>query len=142
MQRDIDTVAANLLTAAELTRFNKEFKDYKRLAGEWAFVSQTTWLKAKDMSPREWWDEYFEDIAPTLRKVAMHILGLSVSAGSCERNWSTFDFIHSKKRARLTAKNATMFVYVFCNQRLLDKHRCGQVSEEYQQWSSDETDNE
>ncbi len=43
------------------------------------------------------------------------------SSGGCERNWSTYDFIHSKKRNRLTPKRANDLVYVFANMRLTQK---------------------
>ena len=44
-----------------------------------------------------------------------------VSSSAAERNWSTYDFIHSKKRNRLTEAKARDLVYVHSNLRLLDK---------------------
>jgi len=41
---------------------------------------------------------------PDLQKVAVRVLSQVSSASACERNWSTFDFIHSKKRNRLKCK--------------------------------------
>ena len=45
------------------------------------------------------------------------------SACSCERNWSTYDYIHNKKRNRLEAQRAEKLVYIFSNLRLLKKLR-------------------
>ena len=36
---------------------------------------------------------------------------------NCERNWSAFDFIHSKKRNKLSPAKAEELVYVFSNLR-------------------------
>jgi hypothetical protein len=38
-----------------------------------------------------------------------------------ERNWSSYDFIHSKKRNKLTPARAEKLVYVFHNIRSLRK---------------------
>lgn len=40
---------------------------------------------------------------------------------SAERNWSTFEFIHNKKRNRLGALKAADLVYVHYNLRVLDR---------------------
>lgn len=40
------------------------------------------------------------------------------SSSACERNWSHYDYIHSRKRNRLTASKARDLVYVFTNGRL------------------------
>ena len=41
------------------------------------------------------------------------------AACACERNWSTYDYIHNKKRNRLTADRAEKLVNVFSNLRFL-----------------------
>jgi hypothetical protein len=41
------------------------------------------------------------------------------SAGACERNWSSFEFIHSKRRNRLTPGLAEDLVFIFSNMQLL-----------------------
>ena len=51
----------------------------------------------------------------------MRVLAQPSSSSSCERNWSAFDFIHSKKRNRLTPSRAADLVYVFANLRNLNK---------------------
>ncbi|KAI9090378.1 hypothetical protein K1719_028713 [Acacia pycnantha] len=51
-------------------------------------------------APALWWKSYGAQV-PDLRNLAVRVLGLTCSASGCERNWSTFEHIHSKKRSRL-----------------------------------------
>ena len=53
------------------------------------------------------------------------------SAGACERNWSTYDFIHNKKRNRLHPDRANDLVYVFTNSRLIQKFK---EPEKFAEW--------
>ena len=57
--------------------------------------------------------------APELQRVAVRVLSQVVSSSACERNWSHYDFIHDRKRNRLTADRAKDLVFVFSNGRLL-----------------------
>lgn len=56
-----------------------------------------------------------------LGRLAAIITAMTSSSGGCERNWSSYDYVHSKKRNRLTAKRANDLVYVFSNMRLAAK---------------------
>ncbi|KAK1375547.1 hypothetical protein POM88_031740 [Heracleum sosnowskyi] len=49
-----------------------------------------------------WWSNYGAE-TPNLQMMAMKILSLTSSSSGCERNWSTFEGIHTKKRNRLDA---------------------------------------
>ena len=48
------------------------------------------------------------------------------------RNWSAYDFVHSKKRNRLGPDRARDLVYVFTNMRLQKKV---QKSEAFAEWN-------
>ncbi|KAK3024556.1 hypothetical protein RJ639_043496 [Escallonia herrerae] len=50
-----------------------------------------------------WWEK-FGNNCPNLQKFAIRVLSQCTSATRCERNWSVFEFIHSKKRNRLEHK--------------------------------------
>ena len=50
--------------------------------------------------------------------MTVHILSQTIFASGCERNWSTFAFIHSKQKNRLTQKYLNDLVYVNYNLRL------------------------
>ena len=56
--------------------------------------------------------------APNLRRIAIRILSQTASSSGCERNWSTFNLIHSKRRNRLGHERLQKLVFVHYNLRL------------------------
>ncbi|KAI3883640.1 hypothetical protein MKX03_016322 [Papaver bracteatum] len=48
-----------------------------------------------------WWNSY-GDSAPELQRVVVRILSATCSATGCERNWSIFEQVHTKRRNRLS----------------------------------------
>jgi hypothetical protein len=55
-----------------------------------------------------WWKHYAGKL-PDLQKLAVQVLSQTCSSLGCERNWSVFEKIHSKKCNRLEMlKNATI----------------------------------
>lgn len=68
-----------------------------------------------------WWDNFGDEV-PELKAFAMKILGLTCSASACERNWSTFNQVHTKRRNRLSTKKLNSLVYIMYNKKLKDKH--------------------
>src|SRR6266508_3797830 len=65
----------------------------------------------------EWW-AMFGSSAPTLTKLALRLVSQCASSSGCERNWSTFAFIHTKVRNRLSSKKLHKLVYVNYNLRI------------------------
>lgn len=65
----------------------------------------------------QWW-EAFGGQCPELQRFAIRILSQTCSASGCERNWSVFERIHTKKRNRLDQKRLNDLVYVQYNLRL------------------------
>ena len=61
-----------------------------------------------------WWEQFGND-TPELQKFAIRVLSQCCSATGCERAWSTFEFIHSKRRNRLEHKRLNDLVYVRYN---------------------------
>ncbi|XP_025628477.2 uncharacterized protein [Arachis hypogaea] len=59
--------------------------------------------------------------APTLQKIALKLLGQPSSSSCCERNWSTYSFIHSLKRNKIKPKRAENLVFVHTNLRLMSR---------------------
>jgi hypothetical protein len=55
---------------------------------------------------------------PALWKLAIRFVSQCASATGCERNWSTFAFIHTKVRNRLTYEKLHKLVYVNYNLRI------------------------
>ncbi|KAL6508787.1 hypothetical protein OROHE_021346 [Orobanche hederae] len=58
----------------------------------------STWIL--DEEGFDWWLQYGDE-TPELQGFAVRILSLTCSSPACERNWSTFNQIHTKKRNRL-----------------------------------------
>ncbi|RVW53097.1 hypothetical protein CK203_080670 [Vitis vinifera] len=71
----------------------------------------------KTRAPAEWWAAYGAS-APNLQKFAMKVLNLTCSASGCERNWSIFENIHSKRRNRLDHQRLNDLVYIKYNRAL------------------------
>ncbi|XP_052624969.1 uncharacterized protein LOC128132437 [Lactuca sativa] len=92
-----------------------EFKYKKGLFGYNAAL--TSYLKRP---PVEWWDNFGESV-PELMMFATKILGLTCSASACERNWSTFNQVHTKRRNRLTTSKMNSLVHIMYNKKLKRK---------------------
>uniref|UniRef100_A0A6N2MFR9 DUF659 domain-containing protein n=1 Tax=Salix viminalis TaxID=40686 RepID=A0A6N2MFR9_SALVM len=59
---------------------------------------------------------------PELQKFAVRVLSQCCSATGCERNWSVFEFIHSKKRNRLEHKRLNDLVFVRYNLKIKQRN--------------------
>ncbi|XP_050262512.1 uncharacterized protein LOC126706963 [Quercus robur] len=64
--------------------------------------------------PDEWWKLWGAD-APNLQKLAIRILSQTSASSGCERCWSLFDQIHSKRRNRLEHQRLNDLVFVHHN---------------------------
>ncbi|CAH1447615.1 unnamed protein product [Lactuca virosa] len=69
------------------------------------------------LAPAKWWMQYGSS-APTLKKFAVKVLSLTCSSSGCERNWTVFEHIHSKKRNRLERQKLNDLVYIKYNRAL------------------------
>ncbi|XP_070667962.1 uncharacterized protein [Malus domestica] len=67
-----------------------------------------------------WWSTYGNRV-PNLQRIAIKILSLTTSSSGCERNWSTFEGIHTKKRNRLDTTMLNNLVYVQSNAKIMTK---------------------
>ncbi|GBG76192.1 hypothetical protein CBR_g21941 [Chara braunii] len=69
-----------------------------------------------------WW-ELHGGKEPRLQTIAKRVLGMWSTASPCERNWSTHDFIHTKRRNRLSAESVEKLVFIHWNLQLLSASR-------------------
>ncbi|GLJ05871.1 hypothetical protein SUGI_0026960 [Cryptomeria japonica] len=60
----------------------------------------------------------YEEQTPELQRFAIRILSQGAISSACERNWSCFDHIHSKKRNKLLSEKLGDLVYVRNNLKL------------------------
>ncbi|XP_037409549.1 uncharacterized protein LOC119272058 [Triticum dicoccoides] len=95
--------------------------DYERGEGE-CFNSKLPINDRTKKSPLLWWGAY-GGLAYELQHLAKHIVSLCASASGCERNWSCFQNIHSKKRNRLEFQRLNDLSYVQYNQKNADRSR-------------------
>ena len=68
--------------------------------------------------------------APELQSIAIKVLSQTTSASNCERNWSTFSYIHTKTRNRLKYQKLQKLVFTFYNMKLRMRHNQRRSQEE------------
>ncbi|CAI0548147.1 unnamed protein product [Linum tenue] len=93
----------------------KEIRLFRERLG--SFGKKSAISCATTLPPAEWWTLYGND-APKLQSVAIRLLSQTSSSSGCERNWSVFDQIHSKRRNRLEHQRLNDLVYGTYNLRL------------------------
>ncbi|KAK4431384.1 hypothetical protein Salat_0900500 [Sesamum alatum] len=69
------------------------------------------------VSPGIWWEQ-FGDAAPMLQRVAIRILSQVCSTSTFERQWSTFQQIHSEKRNKIDKETLNTLLYINYNLKL------------------------
>ncbi|XP_042988710.1 uncharacterized protein LOC122316246 [Carya illinoinensis] len=96
----------------------EELDSYNNAVGEFGHALA---IRQRDkLNPVAWWTQFGCEV-PTLQRFAIRVLSQCCSATGCERNWSTFDFIHSKKRNRLVHKRLNDLVFVRYNLKLRER---------------------
>ena len=134
------TVAERMLGSEKAAKAVSEHSSYLRKEG--LFARAIPWTDiALDEPAYAWWLSYGAS-TPTLQELAIKVLAQVSSACACERNWSDYDFIHSKKRNCLGSKRAEDLVYVFTNRRLLSNVMTIGYQEEAVPWADDEDSDE
>ncbi|XP_073285048.1 uncharacterized protein [Primulina huaijiensis] len=88
---------------------------YKRAEG--LFGMSMAVRQRNKKSPAEWWLAYGCS-TPELQVFAVKVLSLTCSSSACERNWSVFEHLHSKRRNRLEQKKLNDLVYIKYNRAL------------------------
>ena len=86
------------------------------------------------MEAKSWWLVHGVH-ALTLQKIALKLLGKPFSSSCCERNWSTYSFIHSIKRNKMTPHRTEDLVFVYSNLRLLSRNSPQYHQEETKMWN-------
>eukprot|EP00918_Siedleckia_nematoides_P101988 GHVU01222843.1.p1 GENE.GHVU01222843.1~~GHVU01222843.1.p1 ORF type:complete len:334 (+),score=59.99 GHVU01222843.1:1391-2392(+) len=72
-------------------------------------------VDARDVAaPHIWWYNYGKH-TPVLQRAASRILSTPISASACERNWSLFSFVLSRRRLRMGANKARKVVAAMAN---------------------------
>ncbi|GBG86182.1 hypothetical protein CBR_g41086 [Chara braunii] len=75
-------------------------------------------VDCEKLTPSEWWATYGGDV-PDLQAIAIKVMGMWSTATPAERNWSSMDFVHSKRRNSLKPETLEKLVYIHWNMQLL-----------------------
>ncbi|XP_059635279.1 uncharacterized protein LOC132277438 [Cornus florida] len=98
-------------------KISLELSRYMKANG--LFSSSIAIRQRKSRAPADWWSAY-GSTTPNLQKFAIKVLSLTCSASGCERNWSVFEHLHSKKRNRLTQCRLNDLVFIKIDPILLN----------------------
>jgi Protein of unknown function (DUF 659)/hAT family C-terminal dimerisation region len=106
-------------TAEEFQAVKIEFNSYFHAMPP--YYGDHVWspLGVKEL-PHLWWFTN-GSVGKMLPRIARRILAQVVSSSSCERNWSSYSFVHSKARNRLLPSRAEDLVYIYTNSRVLNQ---------------------
>ncbi|CAO2148778.1 unnamed protein product [Urochloa humidicola] len=99
---------------------NEELARFKDQVGHFSKPVARAGCKDFDFNPAKWWGNYGTQV-PALQKFAIRILSLTSSSSGCERNWSCFEGIHTKKRNKLTCERLNQLVFVQYNNKMNGK---------------------
>ncbi|KAG5544627.1 hypothetical protein RHGRI_017158 [Rhododendron griersonianum] len=102
----------------ERTKANMEYAKFSTKEGSFSDVDSIE--DRYNMDPHSWWVIHGAS-APILQTLALKILTQPSSSSCCERNWSTYSFIHSLRRNKMTPQWAKDLVYIHSNLRLLSR---------------------
>jgi len=94
----------------------EQFLQYKAHTG--IFNNLLAWASVDKVDLLTWWKGNFGAVAPELTNVAARVLSIPTSSAASERNWSTFSYIHDKKRNKLTNDRTFKLVYIYFNNKL------------------------
>ncbi|XP_022899334.1 uncharacterized protein LOC111412634 [Olea europaea var. sylvestris] len=101
------------------SKLTGEMRLFRQAQGDFGRLSAVA--DRHKMAPDEWWMCYGSS-APNLQTLAIRVLSQTCSSSGCERNWSMFEHIHSKKRNRLEHQRLNDLVYVHYNLRLQQRN--------------------
>lgn len=133
---DVSAGVQTMLERLAPYRIDECYSQLRRFRGKLgSFSKASVWERAKAMNAHVFWEMHGAEL-PDLRAVAMKVLSQPCTTSASERNWSTFEFIHSKKRNKLTSKRCNDLVYVFSNLRLANKLRDPMLEECVVEWEN------
>ncbi|XP_077226238.1 uncharacterized protein LOC143859407 [Tasmannia lanceolata] len=95
-----------------------QIEDYREAKG--MFGMKLAIRNRTKLGPVAWWNQFGGDVEE-LQTFAIRILSQTCSATGCERNWSTFEHIHSAKRNRLEHQRLDDFVFVHYNLKFRER---------------------
>ncbi|KAL4652193.1 hypothetical protein ACB092_01G215900 [Castanea dentata] len=99
-------------TTLERCRIDLQLEKFDKAKG--LFGKEIVIFTRTKKQPALWWGSYRVH-CKELQNLAICVLSLTCSATGCERNWSTFDHVHTKKRNCLEQQRVNVLVFVNYN---------------------------
>lgn len=112
-------------------KVNVEFARFSTKTGDFAEYDSIS--QRYTIDPVSWWATHGV-YAPTIQSIAFKVLGQPSSSSCCERNWSTYSFINSIKRNKMTPQRAEDLVFIHSNLRLLSRRSPEYLKGETKLW--------
>ena len=125
------------LTTEEYVKATEQHRLYRSGLGIW--LRKGTLELARSLSAHAFWMQCGGG-APELQKVALKVHSQPTVASSCERNWSTYTFIHSVSRNRLLPDRAEKLVSVHSNVRLMRKLTAVDYADSFPSWPDSDSE--
>ncbi|CAN6455361.1 unnamed protein product [Victoria cruziana] len=119
----LDCIDVLVADRKERDAVHSEIHTYDNCIG---VIGRDTTIRCRtSMRPDLWWSSFGMEM-PKLKMLTIRILSQTCSATGCERNWSVFEQIHSKKRNRLEHKRLNDLVFIKYNMKLRQRQLEGQ----------------
>ncbi|XP_061352433.1 uncharacterized protein LOC133297305 [Gastrolobium bilobum] len=99
-------------------KINSEYVDFASMSG--GFRDYDAMQNRYSMKPKAWWVLHGA-CSPMLQKIALQLVAQPSSSSCAEHNWSTYSFVYSVRRNKMTLKRAEDLVYIHSNLRLLSR---------------------
>lgn len=118
----------------------KELVEYRTRSDEFSKISY--WNVSSKIPPVTWWKGFFPN--KDLHKIAVRLLSMPATTGSCERNFKLHANIKTKNRNRLTLEKTEKLVFIKHNLDLLKDEDFNFTTEndEFNELNTSESDNE
>ena len=116
------------------SQFTIEYGEYQNQRGAY---TKAVLASAKGQPAHEWWQQWGRG-QPTLRWVAMRALSQTTAASCSEQGWSEYDYVHSRRRNRLSNTIASNLTIGHCSARLSRRFK----KFKYEQKFHDHTDSD
>ncbi|GFS29134.1 hypothetical protein Acr_00g0005490 [Actinidia rufa] len=94
----------------------RPFSDVDSIQGRWT------------MDPYTWWAMH-GTVAPRIQNLTFKLLAQPASSSYCERNWSTYSFIHSVRRNKMTPQRTEDLVFIHTKVLKIARRRTPQYYE-------------
>ncbi|XP_071723972.1 uncharacterized protein [Rutidosis leptorrhynchoides] len=100
---------------------NEDFRDFDSIQNRYS------------MDPKAWWVDHGA-CAPMLQNIALKLLAQPSFSSCAKRNWTTYSFVHSVRRNKMTPKHAKDLVFIHSNFCLISRKSPQYAEGETKMW--------